>query len=719
MASTRQIQIYHDADVPNDYATMSKPRPQLQPSALPLQPTMSANRANLNPGVVFNPPQSYDLTQSPLKGTYPLPIEQSHDVDYYNNVYHNGLEYVPIMPQRNPLKVPGEPMKKPVPQAARPLMQPIVPQQPLFTTFHSVPAPQNGFEKENYAAAITHNDNFAEFPDPAYGRKHVKKRSLDSAPIINQSFKKARQEDTLTQLPEPQDMPPIEDDGCKPNYSYAHLIGMAILRSQNRQLTLAQIYKWISDTFSFYQAHESGWQNSIRHNLSLNKAFQKKERPKDDPGKGNYWVIQPGMEMQFVKERPQRNKVLGIGSSQNIIAEDPMRSFQGTLKPITAPPAPSESATHPIPALPELNSDETIPASDPALNEEDNTGENNQPIEPHLLHSSPPEVINSSPPGITGHDNGTPEATHFARPSSGHIQTRKRKVDMDDSGYFSSLDSSAMRPNKISKLSTTEADKARKKRGRAEEEIARIRSSSHDITPDNLRFKPRHDGALSSSPLRGGNGMLPPATPTPAIIFQKPAKPPVSVSPNTNLRQHRQQVRELIASPTKAYGLLPDETFGWSPAFNINDSATHDTFDSHFDIFADTILTTTPGFVSPLKRSSRQSTVNRPNTSSGALGDITPLSSRLNARSVRASKLSNTVLASGSPLKLAESAYNMMMPQAAETLFDFDSFNDIENLDADAGFDIYQGFQKIGDGDHLDTPLKKRPGLGRSITSRF
>ena len=704
MASTRQIQIYHDPDVSNDYSAMSKPRPRLQPSALPLQPTMNTN---MNQNVVLNPPESHQYHQSPLKGANGMAGHQP--------VYPNPLRYVPIPPPSNPLMMYDSPLKKPIAPPARPLMQPMIQQQPLFTTFHSVPTSNTNLEKENYAAASTYNDNFAEFPDPTYGRKQANKRTMDSAPIINQTFKKARNEEILTQLPEPEDMPVIEDDGCKPNYSYAHLIGMAILRSPQRQLTLAQIYKWISETFSFYQTHESGWHNSIRHNLSLHKAFQKKERPKDDPGKGNYWVIQPGMEMQFVKERPQRNKVLGMSSSQNNIAEDPMRSFQGTLKPPTIAAATLPSTTsHSIPALPELNSDETIPASDPALNEDDGNVEESHPTEPDVLHSSPPQEINSSPPVIVSHENGTPDGSHLARPSSSHVQNRKRKVDMDDSGYFSSLESSVLRPNKTSKLLTSEADRPRKKRGRAEEEIARIRSSSHDITPDKLRFKPRNeDLLLTSSPLRQ---MLPPVTPTPAIVFKKPIKAPPSLSPNTNLRQHRQKVQELMASPTKSYGLTGEE-FNWSPAFNIHDSASHDNFQSHFDIFADTIITTTPGFISPLKRSAKAPTINRPTTSCGVLGDITPLSSRLNAKSARVSKLSNTVAASGSPLKLSESA-NLMLPQ--EDLFDFGSFDD-ENLDTADGFDILQGFQKIGDGDPLQTPSikKSRPGMGRSATSRF
>ncbi|OHW89492.1 fork head domain-containing protein [Colletotrichum incanum] len=96
--------------------------------------------------------------------------------------------------------------------------------------------------------------------------------------------------------------PSIGDDGSKPRHTYATLIGMAILGSPQRRLPLPGIYKWISNTYSFYKAEESGWQNTIRHNLSIHKAFIKVERPSDDPGKGNYWAIQEGMEQQFMNK---------------------------------------------------------------------------------------------------------------------------------------------------------------------------------------------------------------------------------------------------------------------------------------------------------------------------------------------------------------------------------------------------------------------------------
>lgn len=110
---------------------------------------------------------------------------------------------------------------------------------------------------------------------------------------------------TSDEIPKPEDMPEITDDGTKPPYSYATLIGMAILRSSDRKMTLSQIYNWINSTFKWYQ-RKSGWQNSIRHNLSLNKAFRKVERPKGDPGKGHYWVVEKGCEFQFIRVRTTR-----------------------------------------------------------------------------------------------------------------------------------------------------------------------------------------------------------------------------------------------------------------------------------------------------------------------------------------------------------------------------------------------------------------------------
>ncbi|KAG0687039.1 hypothetical protein C6P40_002969 [Pichia californica] len=253
------------------------------------------------------------------------------------------------------------------------------------------PLMDNSSDKENLRFS-----NGNHFVEPLEAPKFTKKRSSSaitsssSTTSSSSSFSSSSSSNKKSRLvkspdgfilPEPHQMPEIHfESSAKPPYSYASLIGMALLRSPERRLTLAEIYKWISDNFKYYKKGEVGWQNSIRHNLSLNKAFEKTEKSKEK--KGHFWQIVSGFEHVYctVKES-KRNNTTSTSTIENI----PVSSINSNVN-IT-------------------QSSNLVPPSTPKAKKSENFDENSK-VDVNV--STPKNTTNN----ITQHLSSTPQITY-------------------------------------------------------------------------------------------------------------------------------------------------------------------------------------------------------------------------------------------------------------------------------------------------------------------
>uniref|UniRef100_A0A8D9EKA8 Forkhead box protein K2 n=1 Tax=Cacopsylla melanoneura TaxID=428564 RepID=A0A8D9EKA8_9HEMI len=104
----------------------------------------------------------------------------------------------------------------------------------------------------------------------------------------------------------------ISQDDSKPPYSYAQLIVQAVASAHDKQLTLSGIYSYITKNYPYYRTADKGWQNSIRHNLSLNRYFIKVPRSQEEPGKGSFWRIDPSSEHKLIEQAFRRRRQRGV-----------------------------------------------------------------------------------------------------------------------------------------------------------------------------------------------------------------------------------------------------------------------------------------------------------------------------------------------------------------------------------------------------------------------
>ncbi|CAB3371393.1 Hypothetical predicted protein [Cloeon dipterum] len=198
-----------------------------------------------------------------------------------------------------------------------------------------------------YAAAQRPVIATASTEDGGGGRSVVISSDIGTAPSSSvvpeeqptQKLYRAGPNGTATPMATAEQYSPPKDDS-KPPFSYAQLIVQAIASAHDKQLTLSGIYSYITKNYPYYRTADKGWQNSIRHNLSLNRYFIKVPRSTEEPGKGSFWRIDPTSEAKLIEQAFRRRRQRGVpcfrapfGLASRSAPASPTHSMGGLITP--------------------------------------------------------------------------------------------------------------------------------------------------------------------------------------------------------------------------------------------------------------------------------------------------------------------------------------------------------------------------------------------------
>ncbi|XP_066601648.1 uncharacterized protein [Prorops nasuta] len=124
----------------------------------------------------------------------------------------------------------------------------------------------------------------------------------------------------------------------KPAYSYSCLIAMALKNSQTGSLPVSEIYNFMCEHFPYFKTAPNGWKNSVRHNLSLNKCFEKIEKPAGNGNqrKGCLWAINPAKVAKMDEEVQKWSRKDPLAIKKAMIYPDHLELLErGEMKYLT------------------------------------------------------------------------------------------------------------------------------------------------------------------------------------------------------------------------------------------------------------------------------------------------------------------------------------------------------------------------------------------------
>ncbi|KAL8850605.1 MAG: hypothetical protein Q9221_004475 [Calogaya cf. arnoldii] len=102
----------------------------------------------------------------------------------------------------------------------------------------------------------------------------------------------------------------LDEDGSVNSEPYAQLIFKALRSAPGHKMVLKDIYQWFEKHTNKARSGSKGWQNSIRHNLSMNGGFKKVDHDlsTDEAKRGFIWVLEPSALADGVKSTTRYRK---------------------------------------------------------------------------------------------------------------------------------------------------------------------------------------------------------------------------------------------------------------------------------------------------------------------------------------------------------------------------------------------------------------------------
>jgi len=204
------------------------------------------------------------------------------------NVMVNPNSVMPCQLQFSSQAPPSSHTPSPVPPS--PVPQHLTVNTGYSSTLHQSPSP-SPMSPHTYPAS--HQVQYHQ-----YHQGQVVTKGLKVLPPVSSPLQQVPSPGHNANMPHRKKPLGVKGDGVlpKPAYSYSCLIALALKNSPNGSMSVSEIYKFMCEHFPYFKTAPNGWKNSVRHNLSLNKCFEKIEKPSangTNQRKGCLWAMNP------------------------------------------------------------------------------------------------------------------------------------------------------------------------------------------------------------------------------------------------------------------------------------------------------------------------------------------------------------------------------------------------------------------------------------------